>query len=179
MSHELLEATLVTMRRNKDWAEKAIAQTSDQNMHRTLSDDTNSIVVIMKHVSGNLQSRWTDFLTTDGEKDWRDRDNEFVDDFESREQLMDYWNKGWDCFLGTLDSLNENDLGKEVFIRGEPHSVRLAIQRSVGHTCYHVGQIILLARIMFEGKNWNTISIPKGGSNQYNQSVWGKTHFKK
>ena len=147
-------------------------------MHKPLSEDTNSIVIIMKHIAGNLRSRWTDFLTTDGEKPWRDRDQEFVDDFSSRDQLMEYWESGWSCLLDTLESLTVEDLDKTVTIRGEPHSVPLAIQRSITHTCYHVGQIMLIARTHFDGDDWHVISIPRGGSQAYNDRVWGEGHFK-
>ena len=176
---EFVSGALVTLQRNKNWAEQAIQQTSNENMHKPITADTNSIVVIMKHISGNLKSRWTDFLTTDGEKEWRDRDNEFVDDFTSREQLMAVWNEGWDCFVDSLENLTDEDLTKTIKIRGEDHSVPLAIQRSLTHTTYHVGQIMLIARALFDGEEWQTISIPKGKSAEYNETVWGKGHYQK
>ena len=172
-----VEGSITVLERNKGWAEEAISQTSDANMHRTLSDDTNSIVILMKHIAGNLRSRWTDFLTTDGEKEWRNRDDEFVDDFTSREQLMEFWESGWECLLNSLKNLTPDDLEKTITIRGEPHAVPLAIQRSMTHTCYHVGQIILIARTLFDGKEWKVITIPRGGSQDFNKRVWDKGQF--
>jgi hypothetical protein len=130
----------------------------------------------MKHVAGNLRSRWTEFLTTDGEKPWRNRDDEFVDTFTSRADVLAHWESGWQCLLDTLASLRPDDLAKTVKIRGEPHTVPLAIQRSLAHTAYHVGQIILVARVL-AGENWTTITIPRGASASFNQRVWGKGHY--
>jgi hypothetical protein len=130
----------------------------------------------MKHVSGNLLSRFTDFLTSDGEKPWRDRDDEFVDTFASRQEMLDFWERGWSCLFATLESLQPADLHQHVNIRGEAHSVPLAIQRSLAHCGYHVGQIMLIARIL-AGDNWQTITIPRGASASYNQKVWGRGHY--
>src|SRR4029077_6608948 len=123
-------------RANKGWADKAIGQLPDDQLHVTLDPNTNNISVIMKHVAGTLLSRWTDFLTTDGEKLWRNRDDEFVDSFGSRGELLKWWERGWACLLKTLRSLQREDLEKTVLIRGEPHSVPLALERSLGHACY-------------------------------------------
>jgi hypothetical protein len=128
----------------------------------------------MKHVAGNLASRWTDFLTTDGEKPWRNRDDEFVASFGSRVELLELWERGWACLLKTLKCLKPEDLEKTVMIRGEPHSVPLALERSLGHTCYHVGQIVQVARI-HAGEKWSTLTIPRGGSEQFNKEHWGQT----
>jgi hypothetical protein len=174
----VLDATLASFRANKGWADKAIAQLPDEKLHIALDPNTNSIAVIMKHVAGNLLSRWTDFLTTDGEKPSRNRDNEFVDTFNSRAELLDYWNAGWQCLFDTLESLTPSDLNRTVLIRGEPHSVPLAIQRSLAHCGYHVGQIILIARIL-AGENWSTITIPRGASADFNQRVWGSGSYQK
>jgi hypothetical protein len=130
----------------------------------------------MKHVGGNLLSRWTDFLTTDGEKSWRNRDDEFVDTFENRDKLISYWESGWQTLFDSLSVLSGEDLGKNVTIRGELHSVPLAMQRSLAHTTYHIGQIILISRIL-AGDNWTTITIPRGGSSNFNQRVWGAGHY--
>lgn len=159
---------------NKKLAENAIGQLGFDALRVAICEHTNSIAVIMKHVAGNLRSRWTDFLTTDGEKPWRDRDTEFVDDFESRDELMAFWESGWDGLFATLESLTDEDLGKTVAIRGEAHSVSLAMTRSLGHTCYHVGQIVMLARHL-AGDDWQTLTIPKGKSDEYNRANWGQT----
>jgi hypothetical protein len=174
----VLDATSASFRANKGWADKAIAQLPDEKLHIALDPNTNSIAVIMKHVAGNLLSRWTDFLSTDGEKPSRNRDNEFVDTFKSRAELIDHWNAGWQRLFDTLESLTSADLNRTVLIRGEPHSVPLAIQRSLAHCGYHVGQIILIARIL-AGENWKTITIPRGASADFNQRVWGSGSYQK
>jgi hypothetical protein len=174
----VLDASLASFRANKGWADKAIVQLPDEKLHIALDANTNSVAVIMKHIAGNLLSRWNDFLTTDGEKPWRKRDDEFVDTFTSREELLDYWNSGWKRLFEALESLTPGDLGKTVLIRGEPHSVPLAIQRSLAHCGYHVGQIIMIARILAED-NWKTITIPRGASASFNQRVWGSGSYQK
>src|SRR5258707_11966785 len=126
----LIEGSLAAFRSNKGWADKAVAQLPDDKLHLALDPDTNCIAVIMKHVAGNLLSRWTDFLTADGEKPWRNRDDEFVDTFRDRAELLACWERGWAGLLVTLNSLKPDDLGKMVSIRGEPHSVPLALDRS-------------------------------------------------
>lgn len=172
LAAELLSAIINTFEANKRLADRAVEQVPDDKLHVALDENTNSIAVIMKHVAGNLISRWTDFLTTDGEKPDRNRDGEFVDTFRSREELLDYWERGWNCLLTTLKTLKAEDLGKIVTIRGEPHSVPLALERSLAHTCYHIGQIVQVARI-HAGEQWNTLTIPRGGSQQFNQAKWG------
>jgi hypothetical protein len=128
----------------------------------------------MKHVAGNLTSRWTDFLTTDGEKPGRNRDDEFVDTFRGRAELLECWERGWACLRAALAALTPTDLGRTVTIRGEPHTVPLALARSLGHTCYHVGQIVQVARV-HAGETWTTLTIPRGGSAEFNQAHWGQT----
>ena len=127
-----------------------------------------------RHVAGNLASRWTDFLTADGEKPWRNRDDEFVDSFGSRAELLEAWERGWACLLTALKGLKREDLEKTVLIRGEPHSVPLALERSLGHACYHIGQIVQVART-HAGERWTTLTIPRGGSEHFNKANWGQT----
>jgi uncharacterized damage-inducible protein DinB len=163
---------------NKSLADRALEQVPDARLHIPLDANTNSLAVIVKHVAGNLISRWTDFLTTDGEKDWRNRDDEFVDTYSDRVQMMAYWEQGWTCLAEALSKLQPGDLAKTVTIRGEPHTVPLAMARSLGHTCYHVGQIVQLAWF-HAGDRWRTLTIPRGGSLVYNQQYWaaqGKSH---
>jgi hypothetical protein len=171
---EFVAAIINAFEANKRLADRAVEQVPDEKLHVALDEHTNSIAVIMKHVAGNLLSRWTDFLTTDGEKPGRNRDDEFVDSFRSRSELVAHWELGWTCLLQTLTALTPADLEQTVTIRGEPHSVPLAISRSLGHTCYHIGQIVQLAR-HHAGDKWNMLTIPKGGSQQFNQSNWGQT----
>jgi hypothetical protein len=171
--HEaFIAATIDAFEANKKLADKAIAQLSEDQLRTPLDPTTNSIAVIMKHVAGNLLSRWTDFLTTDGEKPNRNRDDEFVDTFTGRQQMLDRWEQGFACVLNTIRNLSADDLLKSVTIRGVPHTAPLAIQRSLGHTCYHVGQIVHVARIL-AGEKWTTLTIPRGQSQQFNQATWG------
>jgi Protein of unknown function (DUF1572) len=171
---EFLSATINAFEANKRLADRAVAQVPDDKLHVALNADTNSIAVIMKHVAGNLLSRWTDFLTTDGEKPERNRDGEFADSFRDRTDLLEFWERGWACLMGTLKSLKPEDLEKTVLIRGEPHSVPLALERSLGHFCYHIGQIVQLARI-HAGKSWEILTIKRGGSEQFNKENWGRS----
>src|SRR6476661_8592449 len=136
-----MSAIINAFEANKRLADRAVEQVPDDKLHVALDANTNSIAVIMKHVAGNLTSRWTDFLTSDGEKPWRDRDDEFVDSFGSRQELMEYWERGWSCVSNALDSLRPGDIDATVTIRGEKLSVPLAMGRSLSHCGYHVGQI--------------------------------------
>ena len=165
-------AAINTFQATKKLAERAAGQLSDQQLHLSLDANTNSVAVIMKHVAGNLISRWTDFLTSDGEKPNRKRDDEFVDTFKDRGELLEYWDRGFACLLETLRSLTPEDISKTVAIRGEDHSVPLALQRSLGHTCYHVGQIVQLARV-HAGDQWEILTIPPGKSAEFNRQHWG------
>ena len=171
---EFMSATINAFEANKRLADRAVEQVPDDKLHVALDGNTNSVAIIMKHIAGNLISRWTDFLTTDGEKPGRNRDDEFVDAFSSRADLLEVWERGWTCLLTTLKSLTPEDLERTVLIRGEPHSVPLALERSLGHTCYHIGQIVQVARI-HAGESWKTLTIPRGGSEQFNQEHWGQT----
>ncbi|MCX7422680.1 MAG: DUF1572 family protein [Planctomycetia bacterium] len=174
IANEFVSATINAFEANKRLADRAVEQVPDDKLHVALDDNTNSIAVIVKHIAGNLISRWTDFLTTDGEKRLRNRDDEFVDSLGNRGEILQLWETGWACLLSTLKSLKSEDFGKTVLIRGEPHSVPLAMERSMGHTCYHIGQIVQVARI-HAGENWKTLTIPRGGSEQFNKANWGQT----
>lgn len=163
---------------NKDLAERAVDQLRDEQLHTALHPETNCVAVIMKHVAGNLLSRWTDFLTTDGEKPWRNRDDEFVDTFSSRQELLEYWQKGWNCLVESLDSLQPADLNANVKVRGESLSVPLAIARSLSHCGYHVGQIVLISRLLVKD-GWKTLTIPKNASQQHNTRNWGNEQYRR
>src|SRR5262245_35414795 len=171
---DVMSAVINAFEANKRLADRAVQQVAEDKLHIALDQNTNSIAVIMKHVAGNLTSRWTDFLTSDGEKPWRNRDDEFVDTFRNRAELLDCWERAWACLLTTLRALKPEDFRTTVWIRGEPHSVPLALERSLGHTCYHIGQIVQVARI-HAGEGWNTLTIPRGGSEQFNKAHWGQT----
>ena len=153
----------------KRLADAAVAQCSDEDLRR-VPGDGNSILVTLRHVAGNLRSRWTDFLTSDGEKPWRERDAEFVDDGADRATQLARWEAAWAVLFETLDALSPADLLRTVTIRGEPHSVVQALLRQVSHYGYHVGQLVSGARLAL-GERWTTLSIPRGGSAAYNQSM--------
>ena len=162
-----LQDILFSFRKHKELAEKAFRQVGDEGFFKKPGEHSNSIAVIIKHVAGNLASRWTDFLTTDGDKPWRDRDAEFVigpDD--SRRSLLAAWEGGWTALFQTLGNLQETDLPKKVTIRGEQHSVFQAIHRSLTHTSYHVGQIVYLSRLVTK-EGWEWLTIPPGQSGRF------------
>jgi len=162
-----LEDILFSFRKHKELAEKAFRQVADENLFKKPGEHSNSIAVIIKHVAGNLASRWTDFLTTDGDKPWRDRDAEFVIGPEdTRARLLTAWEAGWSALFQTLGNLQEADLLKKVTIRREEHTVFQAIHRSLTHTAYHVGQIVYLSRLVTKD-GWEWITIPPGQSQQW------------
>ncbi len=148
---------------------KAIDQVSDEGLNVIVGQDLNSIAMIIRHISGNLLSRFTDFLTTDGEKSWRDREAEFESSAYSRSEIFENWERGWRCLEEALASLSDADLAKEITIRGQALTVNQALLRSLAHVANHVGQIILLAKIQTKD-DWKAITIPKGKSAEYNQN---------
>ena len=157
----------------KTIGQKAIVQVSDEALNQVIGPDNNSIAMIARHISGNLRSRFTDFLTSDGEKSWRDRDSEFADVTYDRQTVEKMWADGFQVVEDQLATMTDADLERQVTIRGVPHSVNEALCRSVAHTAYHVGQIVLLARILNEG-NWQWISVPKGKSQEFNLKMMEK-----
>ena len=167
-----ISASLATIDSHRQLIDGALQQISDEELCRRPAGDINSVAVILRHIGGNLLSRWTDFLTTDGEKPTRNRDSEFEDWPGDRDSLMAFFNEGWQIWRSSIESLTEDDLSKTVLIRGEPHSIPLAIQRSLTHTAYHVGQIMLIARAIHDG-DWKWLTIQPGGSHQHNSQTWG------
>ena len=165
-----VEDSLGIFRYYKKLAERAMEQVSDDQLFAVLDGEMNSIAVIVKHMTGNMLSRWTDFLTTDGEKPGRDRDEEFSNPPTTREALLQLWEDGWQRVLGTLESLSDADLGRTITIRGEAHSVMQAINRQVAHYSYHCGQIVFLAK-HFCHDRWKTLSVPLGKSAEFNRRV--------
>ena len=161
----IIESIRFEYQRYKSLAEKAIAQVKDDDLHRALGDDGNSIAVTMNHLSGNLKSRFTNFLTEDGEKSWRNRDDEFEQRLEIRMNLLKKWDESWRILFDQIDLLNDSDFGKVVRIRGKELTVSDALQRSLAHVSYHVGQIVLMARAHV-GKDWKSLSIPRCKSEQ-------------
>lgn len=165
-----LEDLLSLFRYYKNLAERAMEQVSDEQLFTVLDDEMNSIAIIINHMTSNMRSRWTDFLTTDGEKPGRNRDREFSDAPASRQALMDLWNNGWNCLFTALEPLSEPDLTRTITIRSEPHSVMQAMNRQVAHYSYHCGQIVFLAK-HFRGREWKSLTIPRGQSTAFNQRV--------
>lgn len=166
----VIDAMVNRFRAQKGTAEKAIVQLDDARIRQPLDKNTNSVAVIMKHMAGNLRSRFSDFPHGDGEKPDRDRDREFIDDFPDRAAILAHWEKGWTCLLEALEPLTDADLGKTTTIRGQPHSIMEALARAMDHQAYHVGQIVQLARFLAKDK-WSTITISRGGSGQFNQAM--------
>ena len=157
----------------KTLGEKAINQLEENQLFVSLNEDTNSIATIVKHLSGNMISRWTDFLTTDGEKEWRNRDAEFDETITTKQELLATWNKGWDCFFEAFDSVKPNQLATIIYIRNEGHTIQDAINRQLAHYPYHIGQIIFYAK-MLKTNDWESLSIPKNKSNSYNSDKFAK-----
>jgi hypothetical protein len=163
--------SLAIFRQYKGLAEKSMTQINDEDFFRLVDPESNSIAIIVKHIAGNMRSRWTDFLTTDGEKPDRHRDTEFeMDPNATRAEIMQLWDRGWQLVFDALAPLTAADLDRKIFIRGEPHSVMQAINRQVAHYANHIGQIILLAK-HFKGANFQTVSIPKQKSAEFNTAV--------
>lgn len=167
MKSNFIESTIKQFEYYKQLGEKAMAQLSDEQLFQMPSIESNTMAVIVQHLSGNMLSRWTDFLTSDGEKEWRNRDAEFDDVISTKEELDAAWNKGWTVFLNTLNSLKEEDLAKIVYIRNQGHTVMEAINRQLAHYPYHIGQMVFLAKLLVS-KPWESLSIPKNASGQYN-----------
>ena len=154
----------------KELGDKTFAQLSEADFHFTPAEECNSIAFIIQHMHGNMLSRWTDFLTSDGEKDWRKRDAEFEEQSVNKKQLLLLWEEGWKCFFDAVESLSDSDLEKTVYIRTRPLSVIDAINRQLAHYPYHVGQIIYSAKII-RNKNWQNLSVPKGRSSEYTDEL--------
>jgi hypothetical protein len=165
-----LEDSLTLFRYYKKLGDDAMAQVTDEQLTTVLDPEANSIAQIVKHMAGNMRSRWRDFLTTDGEKPDRNRDSEFVEPPATREALREVWESGWDEVFRALGPLSEADLARTVLIRNEPHSVMQAINRQVAHYAYHVGQIVMIAKHM-RSDQWKSLSVPKNKSAEFNRAV--------
>ena len=165
-----LEAFAAEFRRYKQSAERVFEQLSDEQFFLRLNDDQNSVYVIVKHMAGNMRSRFTDFLTSDGEKPDRDRDGEFVEVVVPRGQILEMWERGWACVFGALAAMKGEDLSRTVTVRLERMTAASAIARQVAHYAYHVGQIALLGK-HFKGKDWKYVTIPPGGSQAFNRGM--------
>ncbi|MEP7237524.1 MAG: DUF1572 family protein [Ferruginibacter sp.] len=165
-----LQSAIKRLSYYKELGDKTFEQLNDADLHFQPNEASNSIAIIIQHMAGNMLSRWTDFLTTDGEKEWRNRDTEFEEQNLTKQQLTALWQKGWDCLLNSLDSLTADDLLKTIYIRSEGLLVVDAINRQLAHYPYHVGQIIYVARLI-KNEHWQNLSIAKGHSQQFNQQM--------
>jgi hypothetical protein len=168
MDQNYLSSALRQFKYYEKLANDALEQLDEKQLFEAPNEESNSLAIIMKHMVGNMLSRWTDFLTSDGEKTWRNRDVEFENNFETKEELMAYWLTGWTCLYQAIEPLTEADLSKIIYIRNEGHSVMEAINRQLCHYSYHVGQLVFLAK-MFKNESWQSLSIPKNKSADYNQ----------
>ena len=173
MINNYLESVIKQFQYYKMLGEKTFEQLEDEDLFWQYNPESNSVAIIVKHLWGNMLSRWTDFLTSDGEKEWRQREAEFDADIASREELLEKWNEGWDCLFEALDSVNEENFDTIIYIRNMGHSIMEAINRQLAHYSYHVGQIVYIGR-MIKSNNWKSLSIPRGGSDAYNADKFQK-----
>lgn len=180
MENDFLESVKKQFAYYKLLGEKTFDQVSDEQLFWQVNPESNSIATIVKHLNGNMLSRWTDFLTTDGEKEWRKREEEFDNDIQSRSALLAKWNEGWDCLFNAINPLSESDLTKEIYIRNQGHTVMEAINRQLAHYPYHIGQIVFIGKMLMNNK-WTSLSIPRGNSQAYNADKFSqpkqKQHF--
>jgi hypothetical protein len=169
-SNNYLESVRKQFTQMKVMGEKAMDQVPANKLFWQYNAETNSIGIIVKHIAGNMMSRFTDFFTTDGEKPWRDRDAEFENEVLTQDNLLTLWNKGWDCLFGVLNGLKDEDLHKKVLIRNEQHTVVDALNRQLAHYASHIGQIIYIGK-MIVGGDWKTLTIPRKGSKEFNAKM--------
>jgi hypothetical protein len=165
-----LDDSLSLFRHYKKLAETSMAQVTDEQLFTVLDPEMNSIALIVKHMAGNMRSRWTDFLNSDGEKADRNRDSEFEEPPSSREEMMQLWESGWNCVFAALAPLSSEDMSRTVYIRGEAHSVMQAVHRQIAHYSYHCGQIVFLAK-HFQYRQWKSPTVPRGQSENFNKKV--------
>jgi hypothetical protein len=154
----------------KSLGDKSFTQLSEEQIFWQPNAESNSVAVIVKHIAGNMLSRWTNFLTEDGEKPWRNRDEEFINTFSTKQEVLDYWEKGWQCLFEALSQINDDNLYSEIYIRGEAHSVLDAVVRQVAHYPYHIGQIVYIAKLI-KNEDWKTLSIARNRSQEFNDEM--------
>jgi len=177
MQKNYLESTRKLYEYYKMLGDKTFAQLDDDHLFWQYNKASNSIAVIVKHLWGNMLSRWTDFLTSDGEKEWRDRDEEFQPTIETKEELLTKWNEGWDCVFKAIDSINEENFDTTVYIRNMGHTIPEALNRQLAHYASHVGQIVYIGK-MLKGLDWESLSIPAGKTKEYNAEKFSKPKHK-
>ena len=173
MGNSFLSSSIKQFEYYKSLGDKTFEQLDFSEMQKEFAEDSNSISIIVKHMVGNMLSRWTNFMTEDGEKSWRHRDQEFEDTYQSKEDMLHAWEKGWDCVFNALTPLENDDLEKIIYIRNQGHTVTEAINRQLAHYAYHVGQIVFLGKLL-KGSHWKSLSIPKGKSKDFNTEKFGQ-----
>jgi hypothetical protein len=178
MKNDYLDSAIKQLEYYKMLGDNTFNQLTEENLFYQFNEESNSIATIVKHLWGNMRSRWTNFLHTDGEKEWRNRDAEFENDLTDKIDLLNKWNEGWNCLLNTLNSLTPEDLNKIIYIRNQGHTVTEAINRQLAHYPYHVGQIVFLGKMLLN-KQWLSLSIPKGTSKSYNADKFSQPKEKK
>lgn len=180
VSENFLQSTQKLFHYYKTMGEKTMEQLNTEQLHQRANEDSNNIATIVKHIAGNMLSRWTDFLNSDGEKEWRNRETEFEDTLSTKAEVMAAWEKGWNCLFEAIDPLQPEDLNRIAYIRNEGHTVIEVIHRQLGHYSYHIGQMVYLAK-QIKGKDWQSLSIPKGQSDAFNQKKFSiekrRKHF--
>ncbi len=180
MSSDFLSSVRKQFAYYKQLGDKTFEQVKDEDLFIRFNEDSNSMATIVKHMWGNMLSRWTDIFSSDGEKEWRDREGEFETPVTSRVEMLQKWEEGWSCLFRTLDSLTPEDLEKIIYIRNQGHTVMEAINRQLAHYPYHVGQIVFIGKVLAK-EGWKSLSIPKGQSTQYNTDKFSQprtnTHF--
>ncbi|WP_103865653.1 DUF1572 family protein [Aquimarina sp. I32.4] len=176
-SIEYLEGIKKQFEYYKSLGEKTMAQIPDEKVFWQYNDDCNNIAILIKHLWGNMKSRWTNFLTEDGEKEWRQRDAEFANDINSKEELINKWNEGWQCLFDALASINKNNFDQPIYIRNIEHSITEAINRQLAHYSYHIGQIVYIGKMTTQG-HWQSLSIPKGKSQEFNKKRFAQPKHK-
>ncbi|WP_282081516.1 DUF1572 family protein [Aquimarina algiphila] len=174
---EYLEGIQKQFKYYQSLGKKTIAQLPEEKLFWQYNDDSNSIAIIVKHLWGNMKSRWTNFLTEDGEKKWRQRDAEFVNDIKTKEELLIKWHNGWKCLFEALESINDDNFDQPIYVRNIEHSITEAINRQLAHYSYHIGQIVFLGK-MITGQQWQSLSIPKGKSSVYNEKRFANPKHK-
>ncbi len=180
MINNYLESVRKQFEYYKLLGKKTFEQLTDDELFWQYNEESNSVSVIVNHLWGNMKSRWTDFLNSDGEKEWRNRDLEFENVIKNRSELLEKWNEGWQCLFDALDSIDESNFDTIVYIRNQGHTIPEAINRQLAHYAYHIGQIVFLGK-MIKGNKWQTLSIPKGKSSEFNKEKFSvgkhKEHF--
>ena len=173
MKTEYLNNIKIQFEYYKSIGEKTFNQLEEKDLFWQYNEESNSIAVIVNHLWGNMKSRWTDFLTSDGEKEWRNRELEFESVIKTKDELLQRWNEGWECLFDALNSINENNFNTKIYIRNQEHSIIEAINRQLAHYSYHIGQIVYVGR-MVKGSDWKSLSIPKGKSSEFNKKKFSK-----